>query len=397
VSARLASPSPRAAVTTIFGLNGALLGTWGARIPAIQDGLDTGPGGIAVALAALAAGALIAMPVAGRLVSRHGSATLVRIAVAALGLALVVPALMPSVALLAVTTFGLGLANGTLDVAQNVQGVEVEKRAGRAIFSSMHAAFSFGGLVGAGIAALAAATDAGAAVNFAVVGVGAAAIGEWVSRSLIEDSAAPDPGVAGASPAGLLGGRWKLRGLAFCCLFAEGAAMDWSAVHLRAIGAGAAVAALAYAAYSVAMATGRLTGDHLSERLGPVRLARRGGVLAGTAMAVSLIVGEPAVGLLAYILLGCGLSVITPMVFRAAATGGDAGPALAAVTTTGYLGLLSGPPIIGALASVTSVPGGLTLVLVAAACVVAGAGALAPPAPRPDLVDLSHTCTPEAA
>jgi MFS family permease len=372
------SPSPRAAVTTIFALNGALLGTWGARIPAIQDGLDTGPGGIAVALAALAAGALIAMPVAGRLVSRHGSATVVRIAVAVLGLGLVAPAAMPSVALLALSTFVLGLANGSLDVSMNVQGVEVERVAGRAIFSSMHAAFSAGGLVGAGIAALAAATDVGATANFLIVGVAAAAIGEWVSRVLIPD--APQPHAAHASAGGTAGGRWKLGGLAFCCLFAEGAAMDWSAVHLRAIGAGAAVAALAYAAYSVAMAAGRLSGDRLSERLGPVALARRGGLLAGVAMTISLIVGEPAVGLLAYILLGAGLSVITPMVFRAAATGGDAGPALAAVTTTGYLGLLSGPPIIGAVASATSVPGALVLVIVAAAAVVFGAGALRPPA-----------------
>lgn len=387
------TPSPRAAVTTIFLLNGALLGTWGARIPAVQDGIDTGPGGIAVALAALAAGALIAMPTAGRLVSRHGSATVVRIAVAVLGLGLVMPAAMPSVALLAASTFVLGLANGSLDVSMNVQGVEVERQAGRAIFSSMHAAFSAGGLVGAGIAALAAATGVGALTNFLVVGLAGAAIGEWVSRSLIPDSQ-PEPEAAHASPAGTTRGRWKLGALAFCCLFAEGAAMDWSAVHLRAIGAGAAVAALAYAAYSIAMASGRLTGDRLSERLGPVALARRGGLLAGMAMTISLVVGEPAVGLLAYILLGAGLSVITPMVFRAAATGGDAGPALAAVTTTGYLGLLAGPPIIGAVASVTSVPTSLVLVIVAAACVVVGAGALAPPARAPIAVASS---TREAA
>ncbi|WCB94773.1 Inner membrane protein YbjJ [Baekduia alba] len=390
------TPSPRAAVTTIFLLNGALLGTWGARIPAIQDGLDTGPGGIAVALAALAAGALIAMPTAGRLVSGHGSATVVRIAVAVLGLGLVAPAVMPSVGLLAASTFVLGLANGALDVSMNVQGVEVERRARRAIFSSMHAAFSAGGLVGAGIAALAAATDVGATANFLVVGLAAAAVGEWVSRSLVADSQ-PAPEAAHASPAGTTSGRWKLGGLAFCCLFAEGAAMDWSAVHLRAIGAGAAVAALAYAAYSIAMASGRLTGDRLSERLGPVTLARRGGLLAGLAMTTSLVVGDPAVGLLAYILLGAGLSVITPMVFRAAATGGDAGPALAAVTTTGYLGLLAGPPIIGAVASVTSVPTSLVLVIVAAACVVVGAGALAPPSGRVAAAPLSTTSTPEAA
>lgn len=368
----------RSAVTTIFAINGAVLGTWGARIPAIQDGLDTGAGGIAVGLAALAAGALIAMPTAGRFVSRHGSATIVRVAVLALGASLLLPALAPTIALLGVAAFVMGLANGTLDVSMNVQGVEVEKVAGRAILSSIHAAFSFGGLVGAGIAALAAALDVGALANFAVVGVAAVAIGEWVSRALIEDG--PVPKDVSGSPAGTSGGRWRLRGLAFCCLFCEGAAMDWSAVHLRAVGAGVAVAALGYAAFSVAMASGRLTGDRLSEHLGPVTLARRGALLAGGAMAISLAAGAPGVTLAAYVAVGAGLSVTVPMIFRAAATGGDAGPALAGVTTTGYLGLLSGPPIIGAVAAVTSVPAALTLVVAATGLVALGAGALRPPA-----------------
>jgi hypothetical protein len=291
------------------------------------------------------------------------------------------PAAMPTVALLTAAAFLMGLANGSLDVSMNAQGVEVERAAGRQILSSMHAAFSFGGLAGAGLGALAAALDVGALANFAVVGLAAVAVGEWVSRALVADGPGPATDAMDLSAAGTASGRWRLRGLAFCCLFAEGAAMDWSAVHLREIGAGAAVAALAYAAYSVAMGTGRLTGDWLNGRMGPVALARRGGLLAGGAMTVSLIAGVPGVGLAAYVALGAGLSVITPMIFRAAAGGGDAGPAWAAVTTTGYLGLLSGPPIIGAVASATSVPTALVLVIVAAGLVVLGAGALAPPRP----------------
>ncbi|HET6509241.1 MAG TPA: hypothetical protein VFG42_20765, partial [Baekduia sp.] len=93
----------------------------------------------------------------------------------------------------------------------------------------------------------------------------------------------------------------------------------------------------------------------------------------------ALVAGVPVVGLLAYVAIGAGLSVVIPLVFRAAAGGGDAGPALASVTTTGYLGLLSGPPIIGAVASLTSVPGALVLVIVAAAGICAGAPALRTP------------------
>jgi MFS family permease len=373
--------SPRAAITTIFALNGVVLGTWGARIPAIQDRLDVGPGALALALAGLAAGALIAMPTAGRLVSRHGSATVVRIAVVVLGALLVLPAIMPSLALVVVATFLVGLANGSLDVSQNAQGVEVERAAGRTIFSSMHAAFSFGGLIGAGLGAASAALDLSAGASFAIAGVSTIVVGTVAGRDLIADGPPPAEHHEHVDAEGAPRRRnlWPLRALAFASLFCEGAAMDWSAVHLRDIGAASAVAALAYGAFSVAMATGRLSGDRLVERLGPVALARRGGAIAGGAMAVSLIVGVPAVGLLAYVAIGAGLSVVIPLVFRAAAGGGDAGPALASVTTTGYLGLLSGPPIIGAVASLTSVPGALVLVIVAAVGIVAGAPALRTP------------------
>ncbi|WP_445150028.1 MFS transporter [Baekduia sp. Peel2402] len=386
-----AQVSPRFAITLLFTLNGVMLGSWGARIPAIQDRLDVGPGALAIALACLAGGALIAMPAAGRVVATRGSATVLRFAVVTLGVLLVLPAVMPTLALVAVATFFVGVSNGAYDVAQNAQGVEVERRADKAIFSSMHAAFSFGGLVGAGLGAAAAALEISAGANFAVVGVAAALIGTAVSPALIDDGPPVghdepehDDHAVAAAAAAQRAHVWPLRALAFCALFCEGAAMDWSAVHLRDIGATTAVAALGYGAFSVAMAAGRLRGDALVERLGPVTLARRGGALAAGAMAVSLIVGIPAVGLLSYIAIGAGLSVIIPLIFRAAAsTGADAGPALAGVTTTGYLGLLSGPPIIGAVASFTSVPGALVLAVVAAAAVAFGAPLLRTPTPVP--------------
>jgi MFS family permease len=374
--------SPRAAITLVFLLNGAMLGTWGARIPAIQDRLDVGPGALALVLAGLAAGALIAMPLAGRIVSARGSAVVVRVAVVALAVLLVLPAIAPTLALVTLATFVLGLANGSLDVAQNAQGVEVERAADRAIFSSMHAAFSFGGLIGAGLGALAAATGLSAGANFALVGAVCVVAGAVVGRALVADGPRP-AGAEHADGTPVRRNVWPLRALAFAALFSEGAAMDWSAVYLRHIGATTAVAALGYGAFSVAMATGRLGGDRLMEHLGAVTLARRGGVLAGVAMVVTLVAGIPAVGLVAYLAVGAGLSVVIPLIFRAAATGADAGPALAGVTTTGYLGLLSGPPIIGVVASVTSVPGALVLVVVASAAISLGAPALRSPTPIP--------------
>jgi MFS family permease len=368
--------SPRAAITSIFVLDGIALGGWGARVPAVQDHAGVGPGGLAVALAALAAGALLAMPPAGRTASRAGSRRTVAVSVVALGLVLPLPAVVPGLAAVAVAAFVLGAVNGALDVAMNAQGVAIERRGRRPILSSLHAGFSFGGLLGAGAGAVAAGLDIAVAAQFAVTGLIVAAAGALAGRRLVDDRPqAPPP--AQRIPGGAA--RWRLRGLAFCCLFAEGAAKDWSAVHLRSIGAAAAVSALAYAGFSLTMTAGRLAGDGLSLRWGAVRLARRGGLLAAGALAAALATGQPWMALAAYLALGAGLAVVVPLIFRAASLGADAGPALAGVTTTGYLGFLAGPPIIGGLAAAASVPAALLLVVAATAAVGLGAGALAPP------------------
>jgi MFS family permease len=365
--------SPRAAIAAVFTLNGLLIGSWGARIPAIQERLDAGPGRLALPLGALAAGALLAMPFGGRLASRFGSRRVVAVAVAVLGAALVLPAVLPGLALVALGTFLLGASNGTLDVAMNAQGVAVERSLGRPVLSSLHAGFSLGGLLGAGTGALAAGAGLAPLPHFAAAGAVVALGGLLCARRLIEDR--PD-----ASETVRQGGagRWRLRLLAFCCLFAEGATLDWSAVHLRSLGAAAALAALAYAGFSLTMAAGRLAGDGLSVRWGAAALGRRGGLLATGALGIALASGAPVIALAAWVALGAGLAVIIPLVFRAAATGADAGPALAGVTTTGYLGFLAGPPIIGGVAAATSVPAALLLVVAATAAVAVGAGALEP-------------------
>jgi hypothetical protein len=58
------------------------------------------------------------------------------------------------------------------------------------------------------------------------------------------------------------------------------------------------------------------------------------------------------------------------------------GSAIAAVATMGYMGFLSGPPLIGFVAEATSLPLALTLIVLA--CILVGmAAAAASPAGRP--------------
>ena len=385
----------RIAAALLFLLYGTLIGTWTARIPAVKQHLGLSDGRLSIALVGLALGAVTGMQLSGRLVDRYGSRRIMIPAALVDGCFLLPVAVAPSLVTLTSALFAFGVVHGVLNIAMNARGVEIERAAERPIMSSFHAVYSIGGFLGAVLGGVTAAAGASPLGTFAVVAVLGAALALWSRRwsaALTETAGSPADGPARQVP---LSGVLLLGTLALCALVGEGAAADWSTVYLRdSLHSTEGFAAAAFAAFFIAMTAGRLTGDRLSERLGPVALARRGGLLASVAMAISLAAGIPAVGLVAYVALGAGLSVITPMIFRAAATGGDSGPALAAVTTTGYLGLLSGPPIIGAVASVTSVPTSLLLVIVATGAVTLGAGALRPPRAA---VTLSADSAAEAA
>jgi MFS family permease len=380
----------RTAVTVTFLLNGLLYGAWAARIPAVRDRLGLSSGALGFALAFIAAGSLVSMPLAGWASARWGSRPVTRGTLAALCASAALLPVSPSLAALCGACLVYGMSTGALDVAMNAHGVAVERRYGRPILSSFHGAFSFGGLLGAGTGAIAAALAIDARANLVAVAAAAAVVGMFWTRRLLPRDAdraerppapeRPHPLVVlrrvRASPAT---SRLAALGmLAFCCLLAEGAAADWSAVYLRrSLGTSAAVAALAYTGFSLAMTVLRLTGDALTHRAGAVAVVRRGAVLAALALAAGLIAGVPLVSIVAFTCLGAGLAGIFPAVARAAGTtpGIDAAPGVAAVSTTGYLGFLAGPPVIGALAEATSLPVALGLLpaLCALAALLAGA------------------------
>jgi MFS family permease len=368
--------NPRVAITVVFGLNGVVYGSWASRIPAIQNRLDLSAGALGIALAGVAAGALVAMPLSGSWSARAGSRRVTRSFLVAVCVLLALAGLAPSLGLLIVATFAYGAANGALDVAMNTQGTSIEKRAGRLILSSLHAGFSAGGLLGALIGAAAAAADLDVRVHLALVGAIALAIGLPMTRDLLPaDADAAPEGPSFARPSRAL---WALGILAFCCLLAEGAAADWSAVYVEdALDAPAGQAALAFAAFSATMTLGRLAGDRLAGAFGSVRLLRVCGLVAGAGIGGALLLAMPGAAIVGFGLLGAGLSVVVPIVFRSAASvpGAAAGPSLAAVSTLGYLGFLAGPPIVGGLAELTSLPAALSVVVVCAAATAALAGA----------------------
>jgi MFS family permease len=366
----------RGAVAAVFFLNGLVFGSWAARIPAVRDHVGLSDGELGLALACSAIGSIIAMPIAGGRAARIGSRRATRVALALMSLAAAVVALAPSLPALCVLLLFFGAAMGSLDVTMNAHGVEVERRYERPILAGFHAAFSIGGLAGGALGALAAAAGLDVRIHLALVGAIAGAVGlTWSRRFLAGDADA----VGHAQPIFVRPPRQLLTlgALAFACLLIEGASADWSAVYLRdELGTAAGTAALAFTAFSVTMTLGRLVGDRLVDRFGPQAVVRAGGAVAAIGFGVGLAISQPIGGIVGFACLGAGMSGVVPIVFRASGRvpGMAAGVGLAAVSSTGYLGFLVGPPTIGGIAALTGLPTAL-IVLVALAAVVT---ALAP-------------------
>lgn len=371
-----ATRGARGAITVVFALNGLLFGSWASRIPAVRDHAGASNGELGIALGCLALGAIVAMPPAGAACGRIGSRRVTRLSLVGAAGAVAVVGHAPSVPILCLFTFVLGAGNGALDVSMNAHGVAVERRYGRPILAGLHAAFSAGGLVGAGLGALAAGAGLGVRPHLTLAAALALAAGGVLSRRLlpgpVDVQADERPPLFALPPRRL----WALGALAFACLLIEGASADWSAVYLHDdLEASAGVAALGFTAFSVTMVLGRLAGDRLVARFGAVRVVRGGGLVAAVGFGVALLAATPVAAIAGLACLGAGMAGVVPVVFRASGQMGDPSPgaALAAVSSTGYLGFLAGPTVIGGLSEVTGLPWALALLVVLAA-VVAGLG-----------------------
>jgi hypothetical protein len=268
-----------------------------------------------------------------------------------------------------------------MDLAMNAQGVAIERHMGRPILSSLHAAFSFGGFAGAALGAVAAALSVAPLAHLAFAALLFGIPGLLAIRPLLRDDEDADAH-APALSLRRLPSRLVLLGVAcFFCLMAEGGASDWSAKLIRDELAGsAAFGAVTYAAFSIAMASGRLVADPLWKRWGSVGLLRRSGALAAVGFAAGLAIGTVGSALVGFAALGLGLAGVVPTLFRAGADqpGVPTGPALAAVSSLGYLGFMAGPPLIGGVAQLTSLRLACSLLVLAGALVMLLAPSAAP-------------------
>ena len=368
--------SPRVAVSLLFFCNGFAMGSWALQVALAQKRLQADLGEFGVALTGMAIGPIIAMPLAGALIGRFGSAAVLRFVTPFLFASFLLPVLAPTLPLFALALVIFGAANGAMDVAMNAHGLVVEGRMKQPIMSSLHAVWSVGGLGGAAGGALALAFVAPWRHAF-LVAVTMIAGSLAALPSLLPAQA--DRGASGAShfawPTGATVG---LGMLCFIALMGEGAVLDWAAIHLRDFYHLADdVAGLGYAVFAGAMAATRFGGDALRARFGAVSVVRFSAVVAVLGMLAALLAPSAVLSIFGYGLTGLGIGNLAPVLFAGGGRREPDNPArgIAAVTTLGYAGFLAGPPLIGLLARTTGLPLALGVIVVGMAVIAATAQA----------------------
>jgi hypothetical protein len=351
----------RISVSLVFLIHGILVSNWLSRIPAVQAKLHLSVGTLGATLLATAAGALIAMPLTSKLVGRFGSARVTRVSTLLLCICVVLPGLAWNTPVLATALFAYGAAAGLMDVAMNTEGVAVEAAYSRPVMVGFHALFSFGGMIGSLMGSLAAGYAIEPQWHLAAVGGALAAASIPVCRHMLVNASEPLPDTG--STRELLRPLIGLGLVAFCILLGEGAMADWSAVYLGQLSS-PGVAPLGYAVFSLSMALGRLRGDWFHERLGSVATVRWGSALAAGGLGIALLAGGVPATLAGFACAGWGYSAIFPILCSVAGrkAAGKPQAGIAAVSATGYLGFLIGPPVIGFLAQASSLRTALLLV-----------------------------------
>ncbi|HEX3615564.1 MAG TPA: MFS transporter [Solirubrobacteraceae bacterium] len=407
----------RATVLATFFSQGAMFASWAAHIPEVKLRIGVSDGLLGTILLATPVGAAVAMLITGRLLTRFGSERLIRPCMIGYCVAAVLVGETRSAWALAAVLLAWGAFGGSLDVSVNTQAVAVEHAQQRRLMPLFHGGWSIGALTGAGTGSAAVALHISLVAQMLVMAIPVLVANQLLSRAMLDDRAdrADRADARADAPTGEpLRRRIQIpRAVLFLGLIAlatmlcEGAALDWSAVYIRGLQHGSAgISGLGYVAFAVAMASVRVGGSKLLDRIPARRFLPGLAALATVAVAAALASGHAWAAIVGFGCLGAGTGLVIPTVFTAAGriTGLAPGGAITAVSACGWIGYMGGPPLIGQLAQLGSlrsalliIPAFTVLIALGAARLTATTQATTPPETQATTPPETQATTPPAA
>lgn len=347
----------RIAVSLFYFCMGLCFSTWASRIPDIKEFLKLSDGQLGSILFALPVGQFLTMPFSGAMVTRFGSRSVLGVAILFYALVLTLIGLVNAPWQLGVALFCFGVVGNMSNISVNTQGVAVEQLYSRPIMASFHGAWSIAGFTGALIGLLLRSFQFTPYQHFCLVAA-FVAITVFFAKTYLVLMPVSHKSVAQRKrlflkPTGIL---LTLGLIGFCSMATEGAMFDWSGVYFKeVVKVPSALVPIGYASFMIMMAAGRFVGDRLIAKFGRRRLLFVCGLMISTGMFLAVAFPYFISATLAFFIIGWGVSVVVPTVYSVAGSSSDTpGIALATVSSVSYLGFLMGPPLIGWIASASS-------------------------------------------
>jgi MFS family permease len=365
----------RFAVSALFLTNGAIFANILPHYPAIKDGLELSNAAFGVSVAAFPLGAITAGLASATLVRRFRSSRVATAGTWLIGLAILLAGIAPSWIVLTLTLFVAGAMDAITDVAQNSHGLRVQKLYRRSILNSFHAVWSIGAVLGGLMGATAAGLGVPRGLHLTVSFVLFSALTLVCYRFLLPgpEPEQPTEGTVSAGPRGvrrgaspvMIGILSALVVVGIAGALVEDAGSTWAAVYLTtSLDATPTVAGLGFVALVGFQFVGRLVGDRLVDRYGQRSVAQVGGALAAIGMGVALALPSIPLTILGFGLAGLGVATLIPAAMHSAdeVPGLRPGTGLTVISWLLRLGFLLSPPIVGAVADVSSLRVGLLVV-----------------------------------
>jgi len=341
--------TPPRLVMGVFFMHAVMISNWLPRIPDVQARLAVGTGDLALGFLGMPLGSFCALLVAGPLVEKLTPRRTIVFGFCLYAVALPPPGFVSSVPMLFIALAILGFTYPLIDVAMNTEAARIQESIGRPILSTCHGFWSIGSMIGA--LAGSAFGQFGVDPGWHLLGVAivslpvAIAFGQALPEVRLEK--APARRMPFALPTvGMIG----LCVVAFGSVLIEGSMRNWSAIFLRdVLSASPFATGLGFGAFSLAMAVGRLAGDRLTDRFGPIAVARACCLFGVVGLVLMVTAGSLPMAIVGMSAAGIGVAVLYPLSITAAAARGDRAPALnvAALSLGSFGSSLVGPPLIG--------------------------------------------------
>lgn len=338
----------------IFFVSGFGAASWAPLVPVLRERLAIGEDVLGMLLLCIGIGSLVTMPISGALAARFGCRkTLTGAAILWLAMLLALCKLS-SLILVVPTLLFFGALMGCTDIVMNIQAVLVEKSLRTRIMSGMHAMWSLGGFVGAGLFGIWVGFFELSPFKSTLIAVAIMlAIFAKFEKFLLASAGEKSDTII-ALPKGIL---MFIGVITLIAYLVEGAIMDWSGVFLTITkGFDISLAGAGFAMFSAAMLIMRFLGDNLVQNLGS-RFVILGGCVISFLGFMLVIFSEVQIFLFAgFFLIGIGCSNVVPVFFSMIGRQKimPVNVAIPAVSTLGYLGILMGPAAIGFFAHQTS-------------------------------------------